>query len=117
MPPLVIIFENPIFLKVSSIFETRNFITIKLLILFNKNFNFLEILVTSIVLNIFECFFIKKYYIKNNLMGIEIKDKKLRKINQFKMNFKLLISGYLIATLWFSFVFNKLEFYFFDQSK
>ena len=117
MPPLVIMFENSNFLKVSSIFETRNFISIKLLLVFNKNLSFLEIIVTSLILNVFECYFIKKYYIKSNILGIEINDKKLRKINEFKMSFKFLVIGYLISTIWFSFIFDKLEFYFFDQSK
>jgi len=117
MPPLIMLFENANFTSVSSLFEMKNFLTIKTLLIFNKNLNFFEILITAVLINIFEVYFIKKYYIKSDLLGIEIKDKKLRKINQFKLNFHFLLYGYVLSSLWFSFIINKLEFYVFDESK
>lgn len=117
MPPLIILFENPHFTRVNSIFEMKNLMTIKMFVVLNKNLSFFEILISSLLITIFESFFIKKYYIKSDLLGIEIKDKKLRKINQFKINFKFLLWGHIISTIWFSLIFNKLEFQIFDESK
>jgi len=117
MPPLIIMFENPNFTKISSIFELNFAMTIKIIITFSKKLSFFQILISAIFINIFECYFIKNYYTKNDSLGLEIKDKKLRKINQFKFNIKFLIIGFIINSIWFAKIFENLEFYIFDESK
>ena len=117
MPPLIIMFENPNFTKISSIFELNFAMTIKIIITFSKKLSFFQILISAIFINLLECYFIKNYYTKNDSLGLEIKDKKLRKINQFKFNLKFLIIGFIINSIWFAKIFENLEFYIFDESK
>lgn len=112
---LILIIENPSLGNVSSLFEMKNFIVIKLFLIFQKNLNFVELIISSFLLNLSNTYFTKKYYINSNLLGIEIKDKSLRKISQFKINLNFLIGCFIINNIWFSLIFDKLNFFIFDE--
>ena len=64
----------------------------------------------------FECYFKKVVYLKNEFLGSEITNKNLRRINEFKFNFKLLSSGFLISTMWFYLICDRLQFHLIDDS-
>jgi hypothetical protein len=83
----------------------------------NKQLNFVQIVITSFIYNLFESLFIKKFYSNDSLLGVEIKDSKLRKMNLFKYYYKSLIMGYLVTTIWFVYIYNRLEFHILDDSK
>ena len=90
----------------------------KLLTILCKNLSFVKITLTAIIFNLFDVYFVKKCYISNDsLDDIEIKDKKIRKINQFRNNFKFLLFGYIINSLWFLFILENLNFHIFDNCK
>jgi len=117
VPLLVFLIENEKFLKIDSFFELSTIITIKLLLIFNKSLNFLEVLTSAILLNLFDIFFTKKYYLNNDeSLSEETKDKNIRKLNQFRFNFKFLLTGYIINGLWFLMISNNLRFHFLDES-
>jgi hypothetical protein len=115
VPLMIILFENESYFKIASIYELRNIVMIKLLIMLNKNFSFIQIVISSLLINFFDCVFIKKYYFKDDILGIEIKDKKLRKMNQFKFSYKFLICGYIVNTVWFAFLYSNLDFHLIDE--
>ena len=117
VPLLVFLIENEKFLKIDSFFELSTIITIKLLLIFNKSLNFLEVLTSAILLNLFDIFFTKKYYLNNDeSLSEETKDKNIRKLNQFRFNFKFLLTGFIINGLWFLTISNNLRFHFLDES-
>ena len=92
-------------------------ITIKMLLLFNKSMNYFHMVITAIIYNLFATVFIKKAYIRDESLGIEIKDKSLKRLNFFKTFFKYSIIGYIMNMFWFIYVYDRLEFYFLDDSK
>ena len=116
MPFLIILLENPSIAYLSSIFEMRILITLKLFIILNKKMNFFQLLISSIIVNMFECYFKKVVYLKNDLLGAELTDKNLRRTKEFRFNFKLLSLGFLISTCWFYLICDRLEFHFIDDS-
>jgi hypothetical protein len=116
VPLMIILFENDSYFKIASIFEFRNLVLIKLIIVLNKNLNYVHIVTASFLLNYFDSILIKQYYMKDDILGIEIKDKNLRKMNQFKFYYKFLICGYFINTVWFSYLYEKLDFNIIDES-
>ena len=65
----------------------------------------------------FNSIIVKKFYKDSEFLGDDLKNSKLRKLNIFKFYSNFLIAGYLINSLWFAYINDKLEFYFFDESK
>lgn len=105
-------------MKIDSYFELSTIVTMKAFLIFNKSLNYIEILVSAIMLNLFDVFFIKKYYInQNESLSEETKDKNIRKLNQFRFNFKFLLIGLVINALWFLLISSNLKFHVIDESK
>ncbi len=105
-------------MKIDTFFELSTIVTIKAFLIFNRYLTFIEILVSAFVLNLFDVFFMKKYYIESDdSLSEETKDKNIRKLNQFRFNFKFLLIGFMINCLWFLIISNNLRFQFMDESK
>ena len=56
----------------------------KILLLFSKTMNYFEIIICAVVFNLFSSVFVKKVYIRDEILGFEIKDKRLKRLNLFK---------------------------------
>jgi len=116
LPFLIILVENPNIGSLSSLFEMKILFTLKIIVLFKKQMNFAEQFISSLIINIFDCYFIKNFHLKDNSLGTEIKNKILRKVNYFKFNLRFLIWGYIISGFWFYLIRDKLEFEIIDDS-
>ena len=104
-------------MKIDSFFELSTIFTIKAFLIFHKSLNYMEILVSALVMNLFDVLFMKKYYINNEeSLSEETKDKNIRKLNQFRFNLKFLLIGFVVNSLWFLFITNNLRFHVFDES-
>ena len=64
IPYLIIILDNESFFQLNSDFELNFLIFLKLIILFNKKMNFIEIILMSLNANLFTSFFTKKMHLK-----------------------------------------------------
>ena len=117
IPLIIVMVENESFFKICSLFEFKMLITIIIIIFFNKNMNFIEIFLFSLILNIFEIIFTKKLYINEEYLGFEIRDRNLLKMNIFQSNFSLLIIGYFCNFIYLYYLncSNKLNFELFDE--
>ena len=117
IPLILVIVENEIFLKICSLFEFKTLVFMTIIIFFNKNMNFFEIFLFSLIKNIFETIFTKKLYINEEYLGFEIRDRNLLKMNIFQSNFSLLIIGYFcnFIYLYYLNISNKLNFELFDD--
>ena len=117
VPLIILTIEYERFFQVCSLFEINSIIFIKILILFSVKLSYFDILIFNIILNGIYSYFIKKLYIHNEFLGVEIKDRKKLRINIFISNFKLLLFNYLLNTLYFIYLFyqKKLSFYLFDE--
>ena len=117
VPLIILTIEYERFFQVCSLFEINSIIFIKILILFSVKLSYFDILIFNIILNGIYSYFIKKLYIHNEFLGVEIKDRKKLRTNVFISNFKLLLFNYLLNTLYFLFLFyqKKLSFYLFDE--
>ncbi len=92
-------------------------ITVKILLLFSKKINYFEIIICAVVYNLFSSVFVKKVYIRDEILGFEIKDKRLKRLNLFKTFLNYSIIGYILNSILFLYMYNKLEFYFLDDGK
>lgn len=119
VPIFIFLIESENFLKVDSFFELSTLLTIKFLLVFNKTMNFYQIFFSSIFLNLFDIYFMKKYYCisNNDSLEQETKNKNIRKLNEFIFNFKFLMIGYFTNFLWFLYISKNLRFFVFDESK
>jgi hypothetical protein len=78
--------------------------------------NFLEIFISGLLLNFIETYFLKKYYMGEHSLGMEIKDKISKREDVFKNNYTIIFIGSIINTSWFLNNYEKLEFHLFDES-
>jgi hypothetical protein len=117
LPIVIILIENPDFAKITSLYEVKNLLAIKLLLVLNMKMNFFEIFISGLSINFIETYFVKKYYMGEHSLGIEIKDKNYKREDVFKNNYLILYLGSIINTLWFVYNYEKLEFHLFDEGR
>ena len=118
IPQIAFLIECEEAFTLDAYFEICFCITFKIFLIFSKSLNFFELIITIIIINLFDIYYQKKYYInKFDLNQYIISNKKYRKINTFELNFKFLLFGFLLSSIWFLYIANKLNFYFFDEGK
>lgn len=119
--PIIIFFiENENFMRLQSYFEVSFICTMKLLLTFGKSLNYFEIILTAILLNLFEVRFIKNCYCRLNdedYLDQGKNNQKLLLINRFRFDFKFLVLGYLINAAWLLYISKRFNFLVFDESK
>ena len=118
IPFLIIILDNQFFFELNSYFELNFLIFLKLIILFNKKMNFIEIFFISISANLFEILFIKKIHMNQYYFSLDgYLDKLSYKINVFESEFNFIIFGFIFnfATLSYLLINEKLSFFLFDD--
>ena len=119
IPFLIIILDNQFFFELNSYFELNFLIFLKLIILFNKKMNFIEIFFISISANLFEILFIKKIHMNQYYFSLDgYLDKLSYKINVFESEFNFIIFGFIFnfATLSYLLINEKLSFFLFDDA-
>ena len=118
IPYIVITLDNEIFFELNSAFELNFLIHLKLLILFNKNMTFLEIISVTLCSTMFEIIFIKKMHVNQYYISLDgIINKKAYKIYVFESEIFLLIFGFTsnFIVLLYLLKNNKLYFHLFDE--
>ena len=118
IPYLIIILDNDSFFQLNSDFELKFLIFLKLIILFNKKMNFIEIIIFAINANLFNSFFVKKMHLKQYFYTLEgYIDNITYKTYVFESEIYFIISGYVtnIITLRYLLKKEKYSFYLFDD--
>ena len=118
IPYIVITLDNEIFFQLNSAFELNFLIHFKFIFLFNKNLNFIEIILITLCGTIFESIFIKKMHVSQYYYSLDGKiNKKQYKIYIFESEIYLIIAAFVCN---FSFLLyllknKKLCFYLYDN--
>ena len=118
IPYLIIILDNESFFQLNSDFELNFLIFLKLLILFNKKMNFIEIILMSLNANLFTSFFTKKMHLKQYFYTLDAYiDKRFYKIYVFESEIIFIFFGFMINFFSFGFLLKKekFAFYLFDD--
>ena len=119
IPYIAITLENEIFLQLYSIFELKFLLLFKIMILFNKNMNFYELILLCFVANFWDVIFIKKNYINQNYFSLS---NKIDRVSYKKFIFDsyktFLITGYISSSALLLYLLNnkKLAFHIFDNT-
>ena len=118
IPYIVITLENEKFFQLNSIFELNFLIYLKLILLFNKKMNFIEILLIVLNATIFDCIFIKKMHVTQYYFSLDGNiNKKEYKTYIFESEIYFIVFGFIcnIYSLNYLMKHKKLCFYIFDD--
>ena len=118
IPYIIITLENEIFFQVNSIFELNFIVNLKLIIMFNKNMNFYEIIILTLCATLFESVFIKKMHVSQYYYTLDgIVNKITYKVYVFESEINLIICGFVCNIVFLLYLLKnkKLCFYIFDD--
>ena len=100
IPYIVITLENEIFFQLYSTFELNYLIYLKLIIVFNKNMNYFEILMITLCAAMFESIFIKKMHVNQYYYSLDGNiNKKAYKVHVFESELGLIVIGIICNIL------------------
>ena len=119
IPYIAITLDNEIFLQLHSVFELKFLLLFKIMILFNKNMNFYELISLCLASNFWDSIFIKKNYINQNYFSLSNKiDRTIYKKFIFDSHKIFLIIGYICNSVLLIYLLNnkKLTFHIFDNT-
>ena len=118
IPYIIITLENEIFFQLNSTFELNFLINMKLIIVFNKNMKYSEIIMLTLCSTIFESLFIKKMHVNQYYYSLDGNiNKIIYKTYVFESEIYLMIVGFLCNSFVLIYLLSnkKLSFYLFDD--